>query len=153
MGRDNDFHQKVSAGAAVNTGLALLTDPDALAIVNARRNGDINGLAVGDIAGSAAVGALVFDDLAGSAAVRTGLDIADRPEEGLLGKDDLAFSSALGTHLGRCSRLGAGPVTGGAGILEIQGQLFLSAENSLQEGDPHAGADIGALHGTVGRPS
>ena len=100
VGGYNDFYQQVAPGTAVDAGLALFTDANALTIVNACRNRDIDGLAAGDIACAAAVGTFILDDLAAAAAVRAGLDIPDCSEEGLLCKYDLALAAALGAHLG-----------------------------------------------------
>ena len=100
MRGDDDFHQQISAGAAIDSGLAFFAYADALTVVDTCGDRNIDCLAAGDIACSAAVGALILDDLAASAAVRTSLNISHCSEEGLLCKYDLALSSALGAHLG-----------------------------------------------------
>ncbi len=98
IGYDN-FHQKISSGSAVHSGLTLFSYPYALSVVDTCRYGNLDLLAACDVSGSVTVAALVLDHLAGASALGTGLDVSYSAKEGLLGIDDLTLSSALGAGL------------------------------------------------------
>ena len=134
------FHQKISSGTSVHARLSFFTDPDALTVIDTGRDRYCDLLAAAGIALTTTVRTLLFHDLTGTAAVRTGLYISNHPEKRLLGIDHLAFTATFRTGFRCGSGLGSCSMTGGTFILQIQLQLFLTAENSLLKGDRHAGA-------------
>ena len=83
------FHHQIASGTSIGARFSLFPDADALSVVDSCRNGYLDLLAVGNESGSPAVRAFLFDDLSGSLAVRTGLDILNGSEHGLLGINDL----------------------------------------------------------------
>ena len=87
MTGNDHFYKKVSSRPAVDAGLPFLPDTDALSVINSCRNGYLDLLAACNITGSAAVCTFFLNDLSCSVTFRTGLDISDCAEEGLLGKD------------------------------------------------------------------
>ena len=142
-------YQQVASGAAVSARLAHARDPDAGAIVHTARDGNLERFSDLLEALAAALRALVTDDLAGTAAVRTCLDISDHAEKGLLGIGDLTGTAALRTLLRLGTRLCAAAVTIFTFFLISDLDVFLNAEDSIHEADPHVDPDIGPLHGSV----
>ena len=81
MGFYDHLHKKIPSGSSVHAGLTLITDPDALSVIDTCRNGYLDGLLAADITCAAAVRALVLDDLSASSAVRACLHIPNSAEE------------------------------------------------------------------------
>ena len=94
-----NLHQKVSSRSSVDARLTFLADPDALSVINACRNRNLDLLAAAGVSGSMSVGTLITDDLSGAAAVRTGLYVSNGSEDGLLGISNLSGSLTFRTGL------------------------------------------------------
>lgn len=71
MRRYNNLHQQIASRPAVHARFTLVADPDTLAIINTRRNINLNPLSGGNITGTPAVRTLLTDNLSGTPAVRT----------------------------------------------------------------------------------
>ncbi len=145
------LHQHISPGAPVCAGLAQPGQTLALSVVNTCGNVHRIALLHGHIAGAPTVHTLFLDNLAGPLTIRTCLHIPHRAKEGLGCKYHLPLAAALGAGLRAGARLGPVAVTGLAGLLHCQLDLLLAAEHGFLKGDPHTGAQIGPLHGTVAR--
>ena len=149
----NDFYKHISPGAAVDARFSHASQTLALAVVDSRRDIHLKPFLHGYITASMAVSTFIFNYLAGAVTVRTGLYIADRAKEGLLGKYHLALTAALGTGNGLCTLLGSRSVTGLTFFLYIQFYGLRCTEYRFFEGYVHTGTKIGALHGCIARPA
>ena len=144
------FHQQIAPLSAAGSGLALPGQTDALAIVDACRDRHFEFLSRGNISGAVALRTFFADHLAGAAAVRTGLDILNRAEEGLLGVHDLAFAVAFRASLRSRAWLRACSMTVAALLLIIDLYLFFTSEDRLFKCDPYGSSYAGAAHRPVG---
>ena len=106
-----DLHIQVTRRAAVDAGLALSGEPDAVPGIHSGGNLHRQGLALFDPRATSASAAGVGDDLAGTTTPRTGLLQGEEP----LGHANLPRAAAVRARCGPCTGLGAGTVAVGAG--------------------------------------
>ncbi len=104
MPSDDYFYEQVASRSAVCSRFSLISDSDALAIINPRRNRYLDFLLICDISRAVTILALLFNNLSGSVTVRTSLNASGRSEENLLCKHDLTFSAAFGAGFRAGSR-------------------------------------------------
>ena len=142
--------QKVARGAAVLTRVALRAQRNGLPVVDARRNADLDGLAVADHALAAALGAGLMNDLTLASAALAGgrrRHIAQRRLAALL---DHAAAAAVRADLGGRA-LGAARAAAVRTLLDaVDADFLLAAEGRLFKADVHARAQTLAALGRVG---
>ena len=148
MALDVNLHQQIPVDAAAGAHAALAPDPDALSLVHT--GGDFHFLAhrPADLALALAGGAGGLDDLAPAAAAGThGAGLHLHTHE-ILNRADLAGALALLAGLDDPVG-GAGALTGGAVFDALGGDLLLTAEGGLLEGQLQLGQHIFAPAGGV----
>src|SRR5699024_5967186 len=124
----HDFYKQISSGSSVSSGFSLVTDSDALAIINSCRNRNLDLFTTRRIPGSMAFRAFIPDHLSSAAAFRTSLDITDRAEHRLLCIGHLTGSVTLTASLRRSARFCTCSMAGLTGVLESELYLFVTAE-------------------------
>ena len=151
MGLDGDDDLKVPGGTAVLPGAALSPQGDDLPVVDARGDGDLEGLAPADLAGAAAVLAGGGDDLPRAAAPGARARGGEDAHGGLPPLLDLAGAAAGRAGLRAGARRRAGALAGLALLHPVDADLLLTAEGRLLEGDgqprAQALAPLGAAPG------
>ena len=142
--------QQIARGAAVLTRVALRAQRNGLPVVDARRNADLDGLAVADHALAAALGAGLMNDLTLASAALAGgrrRHIAQRRLAALL---DHAAAAAVRADLGGRA-LGAARAAAVRTLLDaVDTDFLLAAEGRLFKADVHARAQAFAALGRVG---
>ena len=145
MGRDVDAHDQIPGRTAVAPAVALTPDGNGLAIVDARRNFDVDLFSPAHAAGAAAGLALLMDDLALAPTVGADGGGRHRAEHGLPLHPHLAGAVTLRTYFRGSPRLAAGTLAGLAVFHVLDGHVLLAAKGRLFQGQRQAGADGAAL--------
>jgi hypothetical protein len=159
MGRDVDGDIQRSGRPATRPDLALVGQPDLVALVDAGR--DRHPEAALALRPTVAFARLArgLDDLALTPAARTGLDVDHLAEHRLADAADLAAALALRARRGLRVGLGTGAGTGLAAPQDPELDLLVGASDRLLEGDPQVVAQIRArlrpapTGRTAGRPA
>ena len=133
------FYEKVASRSAIGSWFTLITDTDALSVVDTGRDGNLDLLTCGSISCSMAGTAFILDDLTRSVTVRTGLYITDHTKHGLLCIDDLTFSFTFRTGSWLCSWFCSCSMTGGTFVLKHDLQFFVTAEYSFFKSNIYTG--------------
>ena len=146
---DSYLNDQISRRAAVLALAALISQSDALAVVDTGRDGD-GELAVLPLQSrSAAFLAGGLDELARSAALLAGgLGLEGHPAHAL-DHHSLTRAAAVGTGLGGGAGLGTRAVAGGALVETVVGDVLLAAEDGLLKGQGHPHAHVVAPLGAV----
>src|SRR5205823_2131998 len=113
---DNGHHIQVTGRPARWTRLALVGEADPVAGIDAGRDLDGQGLRLPLAPVAVAAWARVFDHLPLAPAVGAGGDGAERAQERLLGRADLALATAGGAGLRLRALLAAAAFADGAGL-------------------------------------
>src|ERR1035437_1470242 len=151
---DPEADVEIAARPAARTGLALARLATGQVLVDPRRDGDVQLLALVDPALAAAARAGLFDDPALAAAARARGDIDHLAEDALHGAPDLAAATAVGTL--RRLRAGSRPAAGAVRARPLARHLDGAAgsEHGLREGDVDVHAQVGArLRTTAAAPA
>src|SRR5690606_2780877 len=137
---DREEDVEIAGGRRAQPGLAFAGQPDARAVLDARRNGHLQGLVLGDAALAVALRAGLLDHLAGAGAALAGpLD-----GEEALGRAHLAVAAA-GRAGGRLRALLAAGAGAGAALLGARhADRRLLALEGLLEADLHVVAEVAA---------
>jgi hypothetical protein len=139
----------VARWAAVDAGLALVAQADLRAVVDAGRDGDLEGAVDPHDALAAALLAGVGDDRAVAVAAVADADVDELAEEVLVDPPQLAATAAAGALGRRAAGLDALAGALGAGLVLLEGDLALEPEDRLLElegeVDPQVGAPLDPL--------
>ena len=130
--------------------MALATDGNGLAVVDAGGDAGLDGLAALNEAGAMAVLTGLVDDLALAAALGAGGGGGEDTHGGLPPHLDSAGAVAVRAHLRRGAGGAAVAVAGVTGLHPLHGDGLLTAEGRLFEADGHGQADALAPLGGVG---
>ena len=140
-----DRHEQIAVRAAVRAGVALVAHAEGLAVVDAGRDLDLDGLGVADLALAAAGGAGVGDDGTGAAALRARLRGLHGHAHEVLLRAHGAGAVAIRTGLRGRAFLRAGAVAGAAGLDAGEGDLALAAEGRVFKADLDLADNVLAL--------
>ena len=144
MRGDVDRDVQAARGPAARTDLALVREPDLVALVDARRDRDTQrALALGPAVAMAGV-ARRLDDLALAAAARAGADVDHLPEHGLADAPDLAAAVALRARDGFGPGLRPVAAARLAPLQDAELDLLLGPVDGLGERDPQVVAQVRA---------
>jgi hypothetical protein len=145
VGLDLDHHVEVAGRAALGPAHPAVADAQRLAVVDARRDADLERALLLHRAGARAGGARLGDHLAGALAARAGR--LDREEA--LAVDHLAVAAAglAVLRLGARGRTAAAAVL--AGVAAGDGDLALAAGDRLGERDADPDLEVGASLGSA----
>lgn len=137
---DEHLNEQIAAGAAVGAGFALALNADALTVVDARRNVDLQRLGLAVAAATLAVRTRIGNDLARTVAVRTGLLHLQKAAV------DVDRTAAAAVRAGLLARalLAARTVTGFALFPNRHANVGLGAGNCLLECDFKRITHVGA---------
>jgi hypothetical protein len=144
VGGDVDGDIQASGRPAPRPGLALVGQPDLMALVDARRDRDPEGPAALGPAVAAAGRAGRLDDPALAAAAGAGRDVDHLAEHRLADHPDLAAALALGARRRVRSGLGAAAAARLAPPEDRELDLLLRAQDRLLERDPEVVPEIRA---------
>ena len=142
--------QKVARRAAVSAGVALRAQGNGLPVVDARRNADLDGLAVADHALAAALGAGLMNDLTLAAAALAGSRGGHEAQRRLAALLNHAAAAAIRANLGGRA-LGAARTVAVRALLDaVDADLFFAAEGRFLKADGNARAQALAALRRIG---
>ena len=144
-----DVH--IPGGAADRACVTFAAEPDALPVVDARGDVDIQRSLLEHPAGAVALLAWMLDVPAGAAAGRTGLRAHELAEDAARHLAQTAASAAAWTGADLRPRLGAAAVAARASDGDLERHLARRPARGLDEVDLHSGGDVCAA-ATAGAP-